>query len=51
MKLRKVLFWVGVGGAAVLANFVMEVAADNLPSGSFRQFVAYIHRGPGGQQA
>lgn len=46
--MRKAAFWVAVGGAAVIANFVMEVAADNLPSGSFRSFVRYLHRGPGG---
>jgi hypothetical protein len=47
--MRKAAFWIAVAGTAVLANFVLEVASDNLPSGSLRQFVAYIHRGPGGQ--
>ncbi len=41
------MFWVAVGGTAVIANFLMEVASDNLPSGSFRDFVSYLHRGPG----
>jgi hypothetical protein len=50
VKKRKALFWLAVGGTAILANFVVEVAADNLPSGSFRRFVQYIHRGPGGQE-
>lgn len=46
--MRKAAFWVAVGGAAVIANFVMEVASDRLPSGSFKSFVNYLHRGPGG---
>lgn len=46
--MRKAAFWIAVGGAAVIANFTMEVLADRLPSGSFRSFVNYLHRGPGG---
>jgi hypothetical protein len=46
---RKFAFWSAVAGTAVLANFGMEVLADNLPSGSFRSFVQYLHRGPGRQ--
>jgi hypothetical protein len=44
---RKAAFWLAVGGTAVLANFAMEVLSDNLPSGSFRSFVRYLHRGQG----
>lgn len=43
--MRKAAFWVAVGGTAILANFIVEVAADKLPSGSLRQFVSFIHRG------
>jgi hypothetical protein len=46
--MRKAFFWIAVGGTAVIANFTMEVLSDNLPSGSFRRFVQYLHRGPGG---
>jgi hypothetical protein len=46
--MRKGAFWIAVAGTAVLANFAMEVLSDNLPSGSFRAFVSYLHRGPGG---
>lgn len=45
--MRKAAFWLAVGGTAVLANFAMEVLSDNLPSGSFRSFVRYLHRGQG----
>ncbi len=48
--MRKAAFWLAVGGTAVLANFAMEVLSDNLPSGSFRSFVQYLHRGPGGSK-
>jgi hypothetical protein len=51
--MRKGAFWLAVAGTAVLANFAMEMLSDALPSGSFRQFVQYLHRGPaasGGQQ-
>ncbi len=47
---RKAAFWIAVGGTAILANFAMEVAAQRLPSGSLKQFVAFLHRGPGGSQ-
>jgi len=42
---RRASFWLAVGGAAVLANFVMELAADKLPVDGLRHFVAYVHRG------
>lgn len=45
---RKASFWLAVAGAAVLANFAMELAADHLPIDGLRRFVAYVHRGPGG---
>lgn len=48
--MRKGAFWLAVGGTAILANFTMELLSDNLPSGSFRAFVRYLHRGPGGAQ-
>jgi hypothetical protein len=45
--MRKAAFWIAVGGTAVIANFVMELAADRVSSDSpFGQLVAYIHRGP-----
>lgn len=45
---KRASFWLAVGGAALLANFVAELAADKLPIDGLRRFVTYIHRGPGG---
>ena len=44
---RKAAFWLGVAGVAVLANFLVELAADHVPSPGFQQLVAFTHRGPG----
>lgn len=46
--LRKAAFWAGIGGAALLAQFAVELAADKLPLPGLRSFVDYIHRGPSG---
>jgi hypothetical protein len=47
---RRLAFWVTVGGVAVISQFVVELAADKAPQAlGLRRFVAYIHRGPGGQ--
>lgn len=46
--IRKAAFWTSVVGAIVLTNFGLELLADKAPNGSFKQFVNYIHRGPGG---
>jgi hypothetical protein len=45
---RKAGFWIAVGGTAILANFVLELAADKIKNQGFRDLVEYIHRGPGG---
>ncbi len=45
MGARKASFWIAVGGTAILANFLLQVASDKLPSGSFRDFVNYVNRG------
>jgi hypothetical protein len=45
---RKAGFWVAVGGTAILANFLLELAADKIPFQGLRDLVSYIHRGPGG---
>jgi hypothetical protein len=47
MFARKAGFWVAVGGTALLAQFVAELAADRLPVPGLRRFVNYIHCGPG----
>jgi len=44
---RKAAFWLGVAGVAVLANFLVELASDYVPSAGFQQLVAFTHRGPG----
>ena len=46
---RRLAFWGGVAGVAVLANFGIEILADKVPSLGLARFVAYTHRGPGGQ--
>lgn len=47
---RRAAFWVTVGGVAIISNFALELAAEKLPSAlGLRRFVAFIHRGPGGQ--
>ena len=48
MKAKRLAFWVGVGGAAILANFTVELAARKLPWPGLQRFVAFIHCGPGG---
>lgn len=45
---RKAGFWVAVGGTAILANFLLQLAADKIPSAGFRELVGYINRGPEG---
>lgn len=42
---RKVLFWAGVAGVAVLANFTLEVVNDRFPQFGLAQFTAYTHKG------
>lgn len=46
---KRAAFWVTVGGVAILSNFFLELAADKFPSLGLSRFVAYTHRGPGGQ--
>lgn len=48
MFARKATFWLAVGGASILANFAVELLADKVPSLGLSRFVAYTHRGPGG---
>lgn len=43
---RKAAFWVAVGGVAILAQFVLELAADKLPVPGLRRFTDYVHCGP-----
>lgn len=48
-RLKKVAFWVAIAGTgAALGPFALELAADKLPIPGLQRFVAYIHRGPGG---
>jgi hypothetical protein len=46
---RRAAFWVTVGGVAILSNFALELAAEKIPQLGLRRFVAFTHRGPGGQ--
>jgi len=45
VKGRKLAFWVGVGGVAVLAQFAVELAARKLPVPGLQRFVQFIHSG------
>lgn len=49
MVLKRGMFWVAVGGTAILANFLVEMAAnsDKAPQ-SLKQFAQFLHKGPGG---
>ena len=49
--IRKIAFWGAIGGAALMAQFTVELAADKLPFQGLKDFVAYIHRGPSGGSA
>lgn len=42
---RRAAFWVAVGGVSILANFLLEVVSDRVPSLGLRQFTAYSHKG------
>jgi len=42
---RRMGFWVAVGGTAILANFLLEVAAHRLPVPGLAQFAAFTHCG------
>lgn len=42
---RKAGFWIAVGGTAILANFLMQIAADKIKNQGFRDLVGYINRG------
>ena len=46
---KRLAFWLAVGGVSIASNFVLEVVADKVPSLGLARFVAYTHRGPGGQ--
>lgn len=48
MDPRKAFFWIAVGGTAILANFLLELAADKVPSDGLRKFAGFVHRGPNG---
>jgi hypothetical protein len=42
--MRRLAFWVAVGGVAILANYLVEVAAPHAPPGLAR-FTAKLHQG------
>lgn len=42
---RHLSFWLAVAGVAVLANFAVEVAANNTSSPGLARFVAFAHKG------
>lgn len=50
MDIRKVFFWTSVAGTAVVAPFLLRVAAEKIPSRGLKSFVAYINSAPGGSQ-
>ena len=42
---RKFLFWTGVAGVAILANFGLELVNEKFPQFGLAQFTAYTHKG------
>lgn len=42
--MRRLFFWVAVGGVSVLANYAVEVAAAHGPPGLAR-FASKLHKG------
>ena len=44
---RKLAFWVAVGGASIIANFAVELAARKIPQPGLARFVEFLHNGPG----
>lgn len=41
--MRKVAFWVAVGGVSILANYLVEVVAPKSPG--LARFAAKLHQG------
>lgn len=42
---KRLAFWGGVAMVSILANALLEVAADRFPQSGLAQFVAFTHRG------
>jgi hypothetical protein len=42
---RKLLFWTGVAGVSILANFGLELVTQKYPQFGLAQFTAYTHKG------
>jgi hypothetical protein len=42
---RKALFWTGVAGVSILANFGLELVSQKYPQFGLAQFTAYTHKG------
>lgn len=43
--MRRLSFWVAVGGVAILSNFLLEVANDRFPQLGLAKFTAFAHKG------
>lgn len=43
--MKKLAFWVAVGGVAIAANAALELAAANLPFAGLKNFVRFLHSG------
>jgi hypothetical protein len=43
--MRRLLFWAGVAGVSILANFGVEVAAQRFPTLGLAKFVNFTHGG------
>ena len=41
---RRAAFWVAVGGTAIIAPFLLRLAADKLPVPGLREFVGFINK-------
>jgi len=48
MDPRRALFWVAVGGTAIVAPFLLRTVAEKVPSDGLKKLVGYLNSTPGG---
>jgi hypothetical protein len=42
---KRASFWLAVAGVSIIANFMLEIAADAFPQLGLARFTAYTHKG------
>lgn len=43
--MRRLSFWVAVGGVSILANFLLEAVNERAPQLGLAKFTAFAHKG------